>query len=179
MKQRKNNSRTASCGYFLVFVWIIIIIIIISLRFFNTQWYWYASFMFSTYCARIQESKVPILTKQKKVKKNWIWVWCGTCHTRTYSGPPIVHDHLLQFCHMAGFPRSSHLFFWIIWLACVWVIWKERNNQVFNQMTLDSHAISDKVKLLSFSWLKANMSSFAFAYHDWWYHPLSCMGVLM
>jgi len=50
---------------------------------------------------------------------------------------------------------------------------------VFNQMALDSHAIADKVKLLSFSWLKANMSSFAFTYQDWWHHPLSCMGVLM
>jgi len=97
----------------------------------------------------------------------------------SFIAPATVRDHLLQFDHLAGFPRSSHLFFRIIWLACVWVIWKERNNQVFNQKALDSQAISDKVKLLSFSWLKANMSYFVFAYHEWWHHPFSCMVVLV
>lgn len=50
----------------------------------------------------------------------------------SFVAPAIVCDHLLQFSHRAGFPKSSHSFFKIIWLACVWVIWKEMNNQVFN-----------------------------------------------
>jgi len=42
-------------------------------------------------------------------------------------------DNYLQFGHMAGLPRLSHSFLQLIWLACVWTIWKERNNQIFNQ----------------------------------------------
>jgi hypothetical protein len=97
----------------------------------------------------------------------------------SFVAPPTVRDHFLHFGHMAGFPKSIHLFIRIIRLACVWIIWKERNNRVFNQMELDSQVISDKVKLLSFTWIKANSSSFTFAYPDWWRHPLASLGVLV
>jgi len=97
----------------------------------------------------------------------------------SFVAPTTIRDHLFQFAHLARFPRSSHLFFQIIWLACVWVNWKEMNNRVFNQKALDSHAISNKVKLLSFTWVKTNMPAFVFADHEWWRHPLSCMGVLV
>ena len=97
----------------------------------------------------------------------------------SFVAPASVRDHLLQFGHLAEFPRHSHLFFRIIWFTYVWVIWKERNNRVFNQKALDSQTTSDKVKLLSFTWIKANLSSFIYAYHDWWRHPLPCMVVLM
>jgi len=67
----------------------------------------------------------------------------------------------------------------VIWMATVWVIWKERNNRIFNQKidTLD-HSV-DKVKVMSFSWLQANMPTFAYSYNDWWRHPLPCMGVVL
>jgi hypothetical protein len=86
-------------------------------------------------------------------------------------------DHFTQFGHLAGLPRSSYSFLQLIWMACVWVIWKERNNRVFHQKITDSQSIADKVKLLSFQWLKVNLITFVFSYHDWWRHPLLCMGV--
>ena len=50
--------------------------------------------------------------------------------------PDTVHDHLHQFGHLMGLPRFTHSFLKIIWLACVWVIWKERNNMIFKQKAL-------------------------------------------
>ena len=41
-------------------------------------------------------------------------------------------NHFLQFVQLAGFPRSSSMFLWIIWMAYVWIIWKERNNHGFH-----------------------------------------------
>lgn len=82
----------------------------------------------------------------------------------------------LQFRHISGLPRSSHSFFQIIWLACVCVIWKEQNSRVFQHKVMDSQSIADKVKRHSFLWLKSTMPTFAFSYHDWWRHPLACMG---
>jgi len=49
--------------------------------------------------------------------------------------------HFLQFTHMAGLPRLSHLYLRIIWFASVWVIWKERNNRVFNNVALNPSAL--------------------------------------
>lgn len=91
----------------------------------------------------------------------------------------VVCDHLLQFGHLAGLPRFTLNFMKLIWFACVWVIWKERNNRVFNQKTLDVQQLTDKVKLLSFQWLKACLTTFNFSYHDWWRRLLPCMCILL
>jgi len=90
----------------------------------------------------------------------------------------VLRAHLLQFGHLAGLPRFTYSFLKLIWLACVWVIWKERNNRVFNQKASELQQMTDRVKKLSFQWLKACMSTCSFSYHDRWRHPLLCMGVL-
>jgi hypothetical protein len=74
--------------------------------------------------------------------------------------PGSVKDHFSQFIHLAGMPRLSHSFLKIIWLACVWAIWKERNNCVFKTAVIDQISIVEKVKLNSFLWLSSNVSSF-------------------
>jgi len=86
-------------------------------------------------------------------------------------------DHFTHFGHLAGLPRSSYSFRQLIWMAYVWVIWKERNSKGFYQKITDYQTLADKVKLLSFQWLKENMQTFVFSYHDWWLHPLLCIGV--
>ena len=84
-----------------------------------------------------------------------------------------------QFGHLAGLSHSSHSFFQIIWLTCVWVVWKEQNSGVFQQKVMEPQSIADKVKRHSFLWLKSNMPTFVISYHDRWRHPLACMGVLL
>jgi len=100
----------------------------------------------------------------------WLGVSCA------FSGS--VKDHFSQFTHLAGLPRQSHLYLKIIWLACVWTIWKERNNCVFKNVVLDPLSIVEKVKLNSFLWLSSNVVPLLFGLHDWWRYPLSCMGIM-
>ena len=45
-------------------------------------------------------------------------------------------------------------------MAIVWVIWKERNNKIFNQKIDTLDYLVDNVKFMFYSWLKANMSTF-------------------
>ena len=104
-----------------------------------------------------------------------IYQWLGI----SFVAPTSVGDHLHQFCHLAGFPRAIHSFLTIIWMTIVWVIWKERNNMIFNQKINTLDHLLDNVKFISFSWLKTYKPTYAFSYHDWWRHPLLCMGVLM
>jgi hypothetical protein len=80
---------------------------------------------------------------------------------------------------MSGLPRGTYLYFRIIWFATVWAIWKERNNRAFQNTVSDPSVLAEKVKLTSFLWLKSNKVNFCFSYHDWWRHPLHCMGVHM
>jgi len=101
--------------------------------------------------------------------------WLGI----TFVAPDGLGEHFLQFGHLSGLPRSTYPFVKSIWLACVWVVWKERNNRLFNQKALVPKQITDKVIMLSFQWLKAGLLIFAFSYHDSWRHPLSCMGLML
>jgi len=107
-------------------------------------------------------------------------VWYLVCHWLEFSFvfPGSIKDHHFQFIHLAGSPRASHFYFKVIWLACAWVIWKDRNNCVFKNAAIDPHNIVEKVKLNSFLWLSSNCVPLAFDFHDWWINPLLCMGVM-
>lgn len=106
-----------------------------------------------------------------------LWVFVSQWLHVTFVSPEVLRDHLLQFGHLAGLPRFTYSFLKLIWHACVWVIWKKINNHVFNQQASTLHQLTDKVKQLSFHWLKACPETFSFSYHDWWKHPLLYMRV--
>jgi len=75
-----------------------------------------------------------------------ICLWFGI----SFVCPGLLQDHFTQFIHMAGMPRSSHIYFKIIWLASTWAIWKVRNNCVFKIAVIDPYRILERVKLDSF-----------------------------
>jgi len=62
-----------------------------------------------------------------------LWVSVSQWLNIDFVAPEVLRAHLIQFGHLAGLPRFTYSFLKLIWLACVWVIWKERNNHVFNQ----------------------------------------------
>jgi len=88
-----------------------------------------------------------------------------------------LRQHFHQFCLMAGLPRSTQSFFTGIWFATVWEIWKDRNNHIFQNEKTHVLGLLEKVKRISFLWMKARNASFIYCYYDWWTHPLMCMGV--
>jgi len=48
---------------------------------------------------------------------------------------------------------------------------------IFKDKAEDLAQLLDKVKFVSFSWLKGDRLISAFSYNDWWRHPIICMGV--
>jgi len=78
---------------------------------------------------------------------------------------------------MVGMPCFSHYFFRIIWFATILMIWKNQNNRVFQNTVYNPFTLIEKVKQLSFLWLKSKQVPLAYGYHDWCRHPLLCMGV--
>jgi len=92
--------------------------------------------------------------------------------------PGRIQEFYLQFTQLAGMPRASYHYLKVIWLASVWAIWKARNNCVFKNAVIDPHITLENVKRTSFLWLSSNVHLLAFGFHDWWRHPLLCMGVM-
>jgi len=73
----------------------------------------------------------------------FVWRWLGIDFVPSGG----IGDHFHYFSQLADMPCSSHLFIKLIWIACVWAIWKERNNRIFKNVASDPCALLDKVKL--------------------------------
>jgi hypothetical protein len=88
-----------------------------------------------------------------------------------------LRDHFVQFSFLAGGSRARRSFLQLIWLACVWVVWTERNHRLFRGSASSPHQMLDKIKLFSFRWLKATNVTLASNYHSWWSSPMLCLGL--
>jgi hypothetical protein len=76
--------------------------------------------------------------------------WIGFSTVDAYS----LTDHLVQFTYSAGGLRARRSFLQLVWLACVWVVWNERNLRVFGNSENSVHQLLNKVKLFSYRWLQ-------------------------
>ncbi|CAJ2657379.1 unnamed protein product [Trifolium pratense] len=88
-----------------------------------------------------------------------------------------LRDHFIQFTSSAGGSRARRSFLQLIWLACVWVVWTERNHRLFRGSADMPHVLLDKIKLFSFRWLKSTNITLALNYHSWWSSPRLCLGL--
>ena len=104
-----------------------------------------------------------------------VWQWLGI----SLASASELRHHFIQFTKMAGMPIFSHTFFTIICFVTVWVIWKERNNRVFQSSVSPPFILIEKVRLHSFLWLKSKHTAFAYSYQDWCKYPILYMGVLL
>lgn len=80
--------------------------------------------------------------------------------------PFTLLDHFTQFSHLAGRSQMRCSITRIIWFSCIWIIWKEINDKFFKNQDVGIPQPLDKVKLLSFWWLKAKYPYFGFGYHN-------------
>jgi hypothetical protein len=86
-------------------------------------------------------------------------------------------DHFVQFTSSVGVLRARRSFLQLIWLACVWVVWDERNHRVFKNSANYVHQLLDKVKLFSYRWLRTTVVTLATNSHCWWSSSLLCLSI--
>jgi len=78
----------------------------------------------------------------------------------------LVADHFTQFGNLGEGSKVRQSIMQLIWFVSVWGIWKERDNMIFNSKECSIMPFVDRIKPLSFLWLKAKFTSFAFNYHS-------------
>jgi len=91
--------------------------------------------------------------------------------------PQSLLDHFIQFVYATGGLKARRSFLQLNWLICVWVLWKERNNKIFNNSESFIPQLREKVKHYSYWWMKAKNVNFLFGYHCWHSSPFTCLGI--
>jgi hypothetical protein len=86
-------------------------------------------------------------------------------------------DHFIHFTYSAGGLRARQSFLQLVWLACVWIVWNERNLRVFRNSENTVHQLLDKVNLFSYRWLRTTDITLTTNFHRWWSSPLLCLGI--
>jgi len=99
--------------------------------------------------------------------------WIGVSGVEPY----VICDHFVQFIHYTGSAKKRTSFLQLIWLLCVWMIWNERNNRLFNNIQISIDQLLEKVNFHSFWWLKAKNTTFVYGSQSWWSDPLLCLGI--
>jgi hypothetical protein len=99
-------------------------------------------------------SFVFLLKGKLKVKIGYSITMCliENC-SKEYELNKIISDHIWLAYSAGGF-RVRRSFLRLIWLACIWVVWTERNHRLFWGSANTPTQMLDNIKLHSFRWLK-------------------------
>lgn len=85
-----------------------------------------------------------------------------------------ISSHDLQFGDIHVFKNDIRFNFHVIWLICIWVIWKECNSRFFfsfrNKQTSQDQ-LFDHINLHYWWWLKTYKSCYFYDLHSWWSDP--------
>jgi hypothetical protein len=65
--------------------------------------------------------------------------------------------------------------FSIIWLAFIWVLWKVRNDRVFNNIIVEASIAVDLIQRLSWQWFINNTAKGPCLLYEWTWNPGDCM----
>ena len=88
-----------------------------------------------------------------------------------------LHAHFFQFTNYLGGLRARRSFLRLLWFLCVWLVWNERNNKLYNNSYTFITELMEKVKFNSYWWLMANNATFVYGCQQWWSNLLSCLGM--
>lgn len=69
--------------------------------------------------------------------------------------PNVLQDHFIQYAYLTCGFKVWFTFMHLIRFTCVWVIWNERNDLIFNNNDKSMTRLLNKVKLISFQRLKS------------------------
>jgi hypothetical protein len=63
----------------------------------------------------------------------------------------------------------------LIWCATIWVLWRARNDCVFNAGVVNSLVIIDNIKLLSWQWFIGRLATTPCLLYEWQWSPIDCL----
>jgi hypothetical protein len=106
-----------------------------------------------------------------------LWYHVRLCIGVSGVDPHNISEHFFQFTYYTGHSKARRSFLQLIWLLCIWLLWKERNNRLFNNIETPIFQLLDQVKFHSLWWLKARNGTCMHGFQRWWSDPLLYLGL--
>ena len=87
----------------------------------------------------------------------------------------VLHNTALSnFIQFKGLVANGRVRrFSVIWYACIWILWKGRNEKTFKDKNGSSETWFEGVKLLSWKWLTSKLQGFKYTFNQWSLNPLA------
>jgi len=96
--------------------------------------------------------------------------WVGVSNVNHF----MPRQHFNHF-YLFGIDGKQNNAWKCMWMAVVWVIWKQRNNIIFSSGTIDNIEMFTVAQLKTWGWITTKFPKAELSYSDWCLNPLSCL----
>jgi len=125
-----------------------------------------------TLCAMREETSLHLLLHCDFASSVWlqimVWFECF------FHIPPNLFVHWECW---GGLERNSKIKKgrWLVWLATLWLLWKVRNDSIFNQKIYKVEEVVEEIKVLSWRWILSRTKFPVCLFYEWCWDPIWCL----
>jgi len=122
-------------------------------------------------CASAEESSLHLLLHCYVASSVWLRLmsWLDAY----FITPPNLFIHWK--CWVGG-NKNIKKGRWFIWLSTIWVLWKVRNDKIFNGRNFEVDEIVEVIKVLSWRWFLSRTKIPVCLFYEWILNPILCLG---
>jgi hypothetical protein len=88
--------------------------------------------------------------------------------------PPNLFIHW-ECWSAGGYHKKSRRGWRLIWHATIWVIWKARNDRLFNNVVKEVEELVDDIQVLSWWWVLGRTETLPCLFYEWVWCPKECL----
>jgi hypothetical protein len=125
-----------------------------------------------SFCGAANETPVHLLLHCNLASAVWYRVSCWLGFVLV--NPPNLFISFASFLGNSNAKKRKKGFA-VIWHAVLWVIWKVRNDRIFNNKLLTVEEVVDAVKLTAWRWYLGKLTKHPCLWYEWLYEPICCL----
>jgi hypothetical protein len=123
------------------------------------------------FCSEVNESAIHLFLHCSFASRIWVEIcrWLGV----TLVMPATLHCFFEYFLSFAR-SKKGRKGFGLVWHSTIWLIWKYRNDRIFNNVVKNAGDCVEDIKVLTWKWSAHKLKISPCLYYEWCWDPGSC-----